>query len=399
MYKKRSTLLKYYFCFIALLCTSAQSSASPEFEFSGFGRIVAGYLSTDNAELDNYENSISFDEQSLIAIQTDILFNEKFSASVQLLGHSSEDRDSGVEWAYLTYSPSDKLDIRIGRQRTLFYNYSDVIDVGFAYAWITPPRGVYSNVLFPQYEGLNIKYMDLVGDFLLSGELFWGAYNNDQTALGSSFSNNINDYRGFVFNLSTGPLSVRASYADANINVSVDDLEPLRDILIGVGFASSAELLQINDLGRFFQIDVKYEEFDWFIEIEANRLTSKAPLVADRNGLAITAGYHYHSFLFYSSFSSLNSDEPTITSGIPVGIDPQLDLLDFGFQATVDSVIFNSGETYTVGLRYDLNQNISLKTSITHVEGAINQDSFFINTDSSFNNRAQLYQLALEWVF
>ena len=102
-----------------------------------------------------------------------------------------------------------------------------MIDVGFAYAWITPPRGVYSNVLFPQYEGLNIKYMDLVGDFLLSGELFWGSYNNDQTALGSSFSNNINDYRGFVFNLSTGPLSVRASYADANINVSVDDLEPV----------------------------------------------------------------------------------------------------------------------------------------------------------------------------
>ena len=121
--------------------------------FSGFARLVGGYLDEEKATYLDYDDSISFGEHSLFALQTDVDFSEQFSFTTQLLAHASHRRDSGVEWAYLTYRPTRNWQFKAGKLRTPFFMYSDTLDVGLAYPWIVPPQQVYLPYVFPSILG------------------------------------------------------------------------------------------------------------------------------------------------------------------------------------------------------------------------------------------------------
>ena len=62
--------------------------------------------------------------------------------------------ESGLEWLYLTYTPTTNLQIKIGKLRTPFFTMSDFSDVGFAYPWINPPQQVYDTYLFKTFNEL-----------------------------------------------------------------------------------------------------------------------------------------------------------------------------------------------------------------------------------------------------
>ena len=61
------------------------AKTSNDLQFSGFARLVGGYLSTDEAKYEGYDNSVSFSEKSLAALQADYILNDHFSLSGQLL--------------------------------------------------------------------------------------------------------------------------------------------------------------------------------------------------------------------------------------------------------------------------------------------------------------------------
>ena len=93
-------------------------------------------------------NSISIDNESLIGLQADYQIIDDLAITGQLIGHSGNKRDSGIEWLYLTYTPSNTLKFKLGKQRTPFLSYSDVIDVGYAYPWATLPQQTYPRHFF-----------------------------------------------------------------------------------------------------------------------------------------------------------------------------------------------------------------------------------------------------------
>ena len=146
--------------------STALADISERVEISGFGRIIGGYLSTDSAKYEKYTNSIDFSQQSLLAVQGDVRITDHLSLSGQLLAHASSQRESGVEWLYLNYEPSANWRFKIGKLRTPFFRYSDVLDVGFTYPWISAPQQVYSGFLFSNYEkSLNIiidRYLEYI---------------------------------------------------------------------------------------------------------------------------------------------------------------------------------------------------------------------------------------------
>lgn len=127
------------------------SRLSERIHFSGFARLVGGYLDVDveDVHYQGYNDSISFGQHSLFALQTDVELTETLSFTTQLLAHTSATRDSGVEWAYLSWRPSRNWNFKAGKLRTPFYLHSDTLDVGFSYPWIIPPQQVYAPYLFP----------------------------------------------------------------------------------------------------------------------------------------------------------------------------------------------------------------------------------------------------------
>ena len=107
---------------VSALLLSTEGSYAEELtdnlEISGFARVIGGYLSHSSRSFDGYTNEVSLSEQSLFAVQPSYSFNDQLSISSQFVAHTSDDRDSGLEWAYLSYQPNSAWHLRAGKLQT-----------------------------------------------------------------------------------------------------------------------------------------------------------------------------------------------------------------------------------------------------------------------------------------
>ncbi len=376
-----------------------QSFMTNNVNFSGFGRIVAGQVSTDEANYLGYDNQLSFSQQSLIAVQADVKLNSRLSVTAQVLGHTGDNRESGLEWLYATYRISPNWTFRAGRQRSPFYSYSDVLDVGFAYTWITPPTGIYNDYLFSRYDGVNLQYQSVWRDYLVSAEIFHGQFDDTLTITDIDYEPEIENFQGLIVKLVKDKWTYRASMVSGDVSLSIDELTGFSQQLRLAGFTQSADSLSIDGKVEFNQIGVKYDALNWFAEAEANLVKSQVLVVPRLKGIALTAGYIKNKTTFFTSFSKLDSNFNEPVNEIPIGISPTLDALSLGYQQVFQSLFVDDTRTFSLGVRYDVNAFLALKTAVTHIEGKSDYRSFFTEVRPGFNRRAQLYQASIEWVF
>ena len=102
-----------------LLILSIDSArAEIEYEWAGFGSVGAGLLDDDSINQANrlphnlYDEDLQFDVDTRIGFQGTAFFNERLSATLQVVANSAEDDEVELEWAYLTYDLTlDKLEI------------------------------------------------------------------------------------------------------------------------------------------------------------------------------------------------------------------------------------------------------------------------------------------------
>lgn len=369
-------------------------------DFSGFARFVGGYLNEENAAYLGYEDRLSFDNQSLLGLRADAKLNEEFSAVGQLLGHTADNRDSGIEWLYLKYQPQRFLQFKLGRQRTPFYYYSDVIDVGFAYPWINPPQQVYNGYPFYIYDGISGTYDFTGSNFALALEGYWGQFDDTYSPADFDAEATADDLRGVIVNLRIAEIELRASYHTADAEVVVPDLINFSNELRQLGFKRSADTLHINGKADFFQFSASYEKLDYFLIFEWTQIDSAVLLVPRLRNFYLTAGFNYYPYTFFLTYghNETKYDDPVLE--IPIGVSPQLDELAVAYQMTFDSLPVDDLSSYAIGIRWDWRTNIAFKSEITHLIGKNDQRSFFrITDDDAFDREATLFQVAAEWVF
>ncbi len=394
---------KYSIFLFVLLCLSSNLSyaekLNEKLEFSGFARVVLGYLDESDATYLGYDNNLSFSEQSLIALQADYKISSQLSATAQVIGISGDERESGIEWLYLTYEPNRFTQIKVGRQRTPFFNYSDVIDVGFVYPWITLPQQVYSSVYFSTFDGILAGYERSVGDFLLGFEAFWGSFNGDIISAGVTVPSNVNDTQGLIFNINYDSLTFRAAYHRADIFFEIRELLDFSTILSQSGFTESAASLNPNGKVEFYQLGTTYEKFDYFVSAEYTKITGESSVVPTIDSFYLVAGYNYRSYTTYASYGKTNSSTGSPVNEIPLGLSDDLDFLAASYNFTFSQLAFNTSESITIGTRWNWKTNLALKAEVTWTRTASDSTANFERLNDNFDNQAPLYQLALEWVF
>ncbi len=368
-------------------------------QFSGFARVVLGYFDDSNATYLGYDNSVSINQQSLIGLQADYQITNKLSATAQFVGHTSDDRDSGVEWLYLTYQPNRSSQIKLGKQRTPFFNYSDSIDVGFAYPWITLPQEVYSSVFFSTFDGILANYEWSVDRFVFGIEGYWGNFNDDISKGEITLEANVNDLRGVIAKLSFDNWSLRTAYHTADATFELDELTQLSMALQQFGFIQSANSLNSDGSAEFYQLAASYENLDYFFRSELTKTLTEASTIPDIDSYYVAAGYHYYPFSSYLSFAKSKSTYVSPVNEIPIGLSPQLDGLAYAYRSA-SQFPFDSTSSITLGTRWDWKSNIALKAEITWTETLVSKRAIFAPLNGAkFNTKTPLYQLALEWVF
>ena len=381
--------------------------------FSGFARVVGGALDAEDASYLGYENSISFRQHSLFALQTDVDLTETFSFTTQLLAHASEDKETGLEWAYLTWRPSNRWNFKAGRLRTPFYFYSDTLDLGYAYPWIIPPQQVYTPYLFPNFTGLGGAYQFNIWDWDIEAEAYWGRIDNfvvkDEFAADTEVSNP----RGLILDAWRGNLRLRASYHLSDTEIKLPQagfLGLVSDNLVAElreqGFNRSADSLRTKSSTTFTQLAISYDALDYFLKAEYTRLRrTNASAVPEFDSYYLSGGYTFHPFNLpitaHATYARLRTKgDRRPVEEITRGVSPEQDRLRGAYIRAFNSVLGDDLDSLRVGLRWDVNPAVALKTEWVHLRGKRDKRSFFtVDEAKDFDRKANLFLFGLEWVF
>lgn len=391
-------------CLLFVVCCSANVSyANEKLELSGFGRLVAGYLDDNKVTFEGYTNELTFSEQSLLAIQADYHVTDTVTVTTQLLAHNSAERDSGIEWFYLSYQPNANWLFKAGKMRTPFYQYSDVLDVGFAYAWLSPPQQLYSAFLFNQYEGISGIHRFALGPVSGSVELYTGRYNGDTSFQQKRYPTDIDNLRGVVLNAITGGnLKLRASYINADFALDLEEITQFANILRGAGFVQSANSLTMEGEFDIYQLGAIYEELDYHFAWEWMKITSNTILAPNIASYYVQGGYVFDPITVNLTFANLITSAVEPVNEIPFGVSPQLDQLFIAYNTTLQRTKASDLKSVTLGVRWDAGVNVAFKAEVTHYQGGIGISTFEPVSESAaltFDERANLYQIGMEFVF
>ena len=379
---------------------------SERVRFSGFARLVGGYLDAGDVHYQGYNDTISFGQHSLLALQTDVALTETLSFTTQLLAHASAGRDSGVEWAYLSWRPSNNWNFKAGKMRSPFYLHSDTLDVGFSYPWIIPPQPVYTPYIFPNFTGLSAAYRFNIRDWGVETRAYWGNFAGnmfveDETPAYVKTDN----LRGLVLEAQRGNLRLRASWHRGVGEVSTARLVSFTDRLRRRGHSRSLASLNTKTSVTYIKAGLSYEALDYFLQAEWTQLRKgDAFAVPAYDGYYLSGGYTFYPFNLpitahatYARHHSERQNRRPVDDEIQRGTP-----LRAAYNAILNSRLIgdDSMQSLALGLRWDVNPAVALKAEWLHIDGEPGKRSFFtLDRAADFDRNANLFLLALEWIF
>ena len=380
---------------------------SDRVRFSGFARLVGGYLDDGDANYQGYDDSVSFGQHSLLALQTDVELTETLSFTTQLLAHTSAGRDSGVEWAYLTWRPSRSWRFKAGKLRTPLYLHSDTIDVGFSYPWIIPPQAVYTPYSPNDITGLSATYRFNIQEWGIETKAYWGRFEGAISVLDKfPVDVKVDKLRGLILAVNRGNLRLRASYHRAVVDIKAPALARLAGQLRR-RFRKSADSLNTKTDIDFVQTGVSYDTLDYFLKAEWTRVSSSPAFgVTSYDSYYLSGGYTFYPFNLpitpHVTFANISVDEPRRpVNEIPANV-PQLAPLRLAYLGVFQSRLLgdDSLQSLSVGLRWDVNPAVALKAEWIHLRADRDKRGFFkFDKAADFDRKANLFLLGLEWVF
>ena len=299
-------------------------------EISGFARVIGGYLSHSSRRFDGYTNEASLDEQSLLAVQPSYSFNDKLSVSSQFVAHTSDDRDSGLEWAYLSYQPSSAWHFRAGKLRTPFFIYSDGYDVGYSYPWVTAPVQVYNNYLFSNFNGASASYYHAGNSLALNLKLLDTKAFVRHTG---DVETEVEDLAGIVATINRNNLSLRMSYHQAHNTTEIPNVSELRSQLYALGYNDSAKSLESSGNVYALQTSLSYDTLNSFYKAEWVNIVTGYEIAPEITGYYLMAGRVINDWTLHATYSRSEYSAVKMSNELPMPPtgNPQQDMLSTAY--------------------------------------------------------------------
>jgi len=363
------------------------STSVAEINFNGFASVGGGYYSAEDTAsgYQGYDqDTFTADPAIRFGLQVSAPINDKVMATGQLLAKGDDNYQVESEWAYLTYAANDDWDVRVGRLRSPFFPYSDFLDVGYAYPWITPPAEIY-RFLFTTVEGIDTLYRGYVSgwDYTLQG--YYGRLTDDTRLAGEDVELDLQDFAGVNITLTRDWLTLRASYnrAEASIETPSSLETALLDPLRTAGFGGVADDLEVQEEDpSFWGVSALVDYEDWLFTTEYTELLAgDQSLISDDQAWYVLVGRRINEFTLHATYF-VQEDDPDFSILDPIAGTP--------FEAGARALISKS-ETkgVTLGLRYDFAPATAFKIEVTDVE--------FDNADVESNG--MLLNFAIDTVF
>lgn len=371
---------------------TAPLAVAGDMRFSGFLSLGGGLV--DDAKSQSYggysEEDITFDH-NIFGLQVSGDVSDKLTATVQLTARGSEDYQVNTEWAYLSWQATDNSKVRMGRLRTPFYMYSDFLDVGYAYPWISPPREVYY-LPFNNVNGVDFytstTWLNLDATF----QAYFGGFDDqlDLDGDGVEESAKTRNQMGLAGTLGRDWWTLRAAYHQADLTIDVmgvplgggQTLGDLASLLSLSGFSANADKLLVDeDKASFAELGLNIDTGTFVAAAEHVEFEAKNSLLSKNVREYVMGGVRFGSWLVHVTASKTKDEVSHPEAGIPLA--QQTALLIGTLQAVAQSQVIER-DVITLGTRWDLTAGTALKLQYDDVSDDVRGDqkvySFAVQT-------------------
>jgi len=334
---------------IRILKSQNESSQAQAIRFNGFFSVGATSAS-NNLGYVGSNNRYDFDELTKLGLQASFEVDDKTSVTTQMLSKSkgTDNFEAKMEWAYVSHTFDNDSTLRAGRLRAPLFMYSDFLDVGLAQVWARPPEEVYSPS-FTAYLGVDYSKNFDLDDSTLNFNVYGGE------AEFVAGPNNIVLPRvgGVVATWNNDTLTLRGTYLLAKgVNNTQDD-------------------------GQFYGLAATYDNGSLLLLGELTEVDSDDLNSPSNQAMFVTLGYRIDALLPYATIARIEStkdDERPVGSGLTYERD-----------------------TYSLGAKYNLASNMSIKADATLVTNFAGT-SGGIQGNTTYNDSV-VYSVRLDTVF
>ncbi len=355
-------------------------ATADDLRINGFMNVTAGHLSSNDISQDGYDDGVKFDQDTLVGLQMAKQVNDSTSATVQLISRGSQNFDTEASWAYITYAASDNTDIRAGRLRTPFFYYSDFLEVGYAYHWVTPPSLVYRLDALSSVNGIDINHRFSIGNTDGLVQLYSGRYQDDLTFTGDQYDVELRRAGGIVFSLSKDSLSGRISYHQADLTMDINPLNAGPNGRALDNLAAAATLAGVgedfvadDDTVKFYQASLSYDDGATVLITEWTKLDQASAAILDDSALLVSAARRINAYTLHLTYAHAE------------------DATESGTIGSLQKLAEFKETSIIAGVRYDYDSSTAVKLDIQH------HDEELVNGQAG--DSGLLYTLGMSLVF
>lgn len=382
-----------------------------DIEWNGYLNVVGGILKEEpydrvtqsggtHPTRYGYTDEFSFDRNTSAALQATRRLDDQSAITAQVYANGAEDNYAAtMKWLYFTWDASTESRWRIGKIGRPVYYYSDFLNVGYAYHWVTPPQEVYS--LDTTMTGIDYTRSGTLADFEWSAEFMAGTENQHIGNLNADTQSR--DIHGGVLNLTRGGwLTLRASWLAQKFSAQQDLLDSGRLVDLAFDDAVARGLLDqatADTLQPLFEptmtpiIDeavvienedliyreaaVRIDQPDWFVMLEGQELRSGSYLYSHSQASYLTGGYRLGRVLLHATYAIYEQDVCDACAAdyaiarTPLAQIPPAQLAE-AFGRTVRSTLSVAQvveeETWILGLNVETSSHSVLKFELTRTD-------------------------------
>jgi hypothetical protein len=352
--------------------TASTFTVHADVRINGFANFVGGITSSEDT-LYGYDDSVSFSEESLFAIQVSGDINDKMTATGQIVAKGENSYEPEFEWAYITYAATENTNVSAGRIRLPLFQYSASLDVAYSYHWLVAPSSVY-DVPFNNIDGIRVDHSGYAGDWEYAFQMTLGQVNSDFTLGGQPGNLNIDNAAVFSGELVYENWKFRGVYG---VGKTTFDIAAINAALAQLGQISadlSSTLAAVDDSGTFAGASIAYDNFNWFVSAEYTVVEIEESFYPKDTNYYVTAGFRSGKWTPFITYENANQNrEPKFVdqiAGFPAPFQGPLTQLVVGVQQGVKA----EDSTMSIGVRYDYDTGVALKADISKHTNDLNDD-------------------------
>jgi hypothetical protein len=347
---------------------------------------ISGFLSVGGGMVDD-ESSVSYDgyndedltfDRNLLGLQFTGQVNERITATVQLLARSEKNYQMDAEWAYLSWQATDNGKVRVGRLRTPLYMYSDYLDVGYSYPWISAPNEVYY-LPFNNVEGVDYYVTAPLGSFDTSFQAYFGSLDSDFSFEDGTQGNaSLRNQMGVAATIGKDWWNLRAAYHQVDLTVDIFNAELdgfVSQLATNPTFDYLVPRISIDDdKASFAQIGINIDTGLFVAAAEHVEFEVDQSLLAKNIRDYVMVGLRLGDFLFHVTSSKADDETAALSAGIPASTaTAQL----IGTLDAISAARDVDREVLSFGTRWDITSGTALKLQLDDVDDVKGEQKVF----------------------